>query len=145
MVKEQICSSAFIINDRDEILLVYHKKFGKYVQPGGHVEEGEEKWEAAVRETFEETGIEIDIVDKEPFAKEIYDNKVGHQIDYQFYAIPKNLNIVHNGESYSAGWFGIDDIDTIPVVDDIREKFIFVLETYRGKGGKHGKRKNFNK
>ena len=144
MEKEQICSSAFVINDQNEILLIYHKKFGKYVQPGGHIEGNEEKWEASIREVFEETGIEIEIVDKEPFAKEIYNNNVGRQVDYQFYAVPKNLNIVHNGESFEAGWFSMEEIDSIPVVDDLKDKFKFVLQKYR-EGGKYGKRKNLNK
>lgn len=145
MNEEQICSSAFVVNDRNEILLIYHKKFNKYVQPGGKLNPGEEKWQAAVREVFEETGIEIEIVDFEPFGKEVYNNNVGRQIDYQYYAVPKNLDIVHNGESFSARWFSMDDIDTIPVVDDIREKFSFVLEKYKGIGGHHGRRKNINK
>ena len=49
------CASCFVV-DGDRILLVYHRKFGKYLQPGGHIEDGEEDYQTAIREVFEETG-----------------------------------------------------------------------------------------
>ena len=37
------CASVFLINPEDKrILLVKHKKFNKWVQPGGHIED--EQW-----------------------------------------------------------------------------------------------------
>lgn len=38
-------------------LLHRHKRLGIWMQPGGHVDAGEAPWEAALRETHEETGI----------------------------------------------------------------------------------------
>ena len=38
------------------ILLLVHRRLGIWLQPGGHVDPGETPWEAARRETVEETG-----------------------------------------------------------------------------------------
>lgn len=42
-----------------KILLIHHKKFDKWIQPGGHVEQFENPLECIIRETIEETGIDI--------------------------------------------------------------------------------------
>lgn len=44
------------------VLLLRHRRLGIWVQPGGHLEPGEAPWEAALRETEEETGIEVELV-----------------------------------------------------------------------------------
>jgi len=36
-----------------------HKLLGLWLQPGGHIDPGEEPWEAALREAAEETGLEL--------------------------------------------------------------------------------------
>jgi 8-oxo-dGTP pyrophosphatase MutT (NUDIX family) len=41
------------------ILLLRHRRLGIWVQPGGHLEPGEAPWEAARRETGEETGLHV--------------------------------------------------------------------------------------
>ena len=39
------------------VLLHHHKRLGLWLQPGGHLEPGEQPWEAARREAEEETGL----------------------------------------------------------------------------------------
>lgn len=58
-----------IINSNNEILLGY--SHNDYQFPGGHVEEDEPFLDAAKRELREETGIEMDINDIEPFARSL--------------------------------------------------------------------------
>lgn len=41
------------------VALVRHKRLGVWLQPGGHIEPGELTWEAAVRESREETGLDV--------------------------------------------------------------------------------------
>lgn len=51
-------ASALVVNPtRTRILLVHHRKLGKWVWPGGHLEADEAPWEAAEREVREETGL----------------------------------------------------------------------------------------
>lgn len=38
-------------------VLHWHKRLGGWMQPGGHIDPGEAPWEAALRETIEETGL----------------------------------------------------------------------------------------
>lgn len=44
------------------VLLVHHKRIGAWLPPGGHIDDGELPHEAAAREVFEETGIEVDVL-----------------------------------------------------------------------------------
>jgi 8-oxo-dGTP diphosphatase len=46
----------------DSFLLILHKKLGKWLAPGGHLEAGEEPHEGALRELREETGLRGRIV-----------------------------------------------------------------------------------
>jgi len=126
-------ASAFVLNRDNKILLLWHKKLDKYVQPGGHILDNELPHEAAIREVLEETGINIDIPIKTPFAKEDYVNNVGHQIDYQYIGYAINEDIHNNDESFKAGWFDLSEIDRIPVVEDLKEKIKYVLETIKVK------------
>lgn len=55
-----------LINSKNEILLGYAHNV--YQFPGGHVEEGEDLIQTINREIKEETGMELDIKNIEPFA-----------------------------------------------------------------------------
>ena len=59
--KHIISASAIVINDINEILLIKGPRRG-WELPGGQVEEGESIAQAAIRETREESGIEIEII-----------------------------------------------------------------------------------
>jgi 8-oxo-dGTP pyrophosphatase MutT (NUDIX family) len=51
-------SAAVLSPDRHHVLLVYHKRLGRWLQPGGHIEGGDSTvQDAARREVQEETGI----------------------------------------------------------------------------------------
>lgn len=52
-----ITASGLVLHE-GKLLLVFHKKLQRYLQPGGHVDDGESLLEAAQREVFEETGIQ---------------------------------------------------------------------------------------
>ncbi|MDX2305722.1 MAG: NUDIX hydrolase [Microscillaceae bacterium] len=55
-----LTGSAWIVNaDRNKIVLVHHLKLGRWLQPGGHTEEGDPSiFHAALREAREETGLQ---------------------------------------------------------------------------------------
>lgn len=45
-----------------KFLMLYHKKLQKWVAPGGHIELNEYPTEAALRETMEETGLNVELI-----------------------------------------------------------------------------------
>lgn len=56
-----VTGSGFVFGPRG-VLLLRHRRLGIWVQPGGHLEPGEAPWEAARRETEEETGLHVEVV-----------------------------------------------------------------------------------
>lgn len=49
--------------DHDKVLLIFHKKLGKWLPPGGHLDRNELPHMGALREIFEETGVHARIID----------------------------------------------------------------------------------
>lgn len=45
-----------------EVLLIHHKKFDRWMIPGGHIEPTENPNEGAVREVLEETGVNANLI-----------------------------------------------------------------------------------
>lgn len=58
--KHIVSAATIILNDKDELLLIKGPRRG-WEMPGGQVEEGESLKEAAIRETKEECGVEVEI------------------------------------------------------------------------------------
>lgn len=53
-----VTGSAIVTGPRGTVLHL-HKRAGIWLQPGGHIDLGETPWEAALRETREETGLPV--------------------------------------------------------------------------------------
>ena len=53
-----VTGSAIVAGSRGTVLH-WHKRIGGWMQPGGHVDAGEMPWQAALRETAEETGLQV--------------------------------------------------------------------------------------
>jgi 8-oxo-dGTP pyrophosphatase MutT (NUDIX family) len=54
-----VTGSSLIVGRRG-VILHRHKRLGLWLQPGGHLEAGETPWDAARRESSEETGLQLD-------------------------------------------------------------------------------------
>lgn len=60
----KICyTAAGLLIHKEKVLLVKHKKLGVWLAPGGHVDEGELPHQAAEREFWEETGLQVKVFD----------------------------------------------------------------------------------
>ena len=52
-------SAIVVTTDRRRVLLHLHKRMEKWLQPGGHIDEGELPWDGSLREVIEETGLPV--------------------------------------------------------------------------------------
>ena len=139
-IKErQYCASAYTIDFKNKkVLLMFNKKLNKWLQPGGHIEYTETPAETAIRETKEETGIDIQIVgttfddeNYEPIATKRYTNSVGDMIDIQYLAIPLTTKL-KNKEKNNVIWLDINEIKNFENLDkEIKIKFLTLYETFK--------------
>jgi 8-oxo-dGTP pyrophosphatase MutT (NUDIX family) len=60
-----VTGSGVVVGSRG-VLLLLHRRLGIWVQPGGHLEPAESPWDAARRETEEETGLTVRLVGADP-------------------------------------------------------------------------------
>lgn len=64
-MKKHFTTTVYIFHE-DKVLLHKHAKLGKWLPPGGHLETNETPAEAARREVFEESGLEIEFLEQGP-------------------------------------------------------------------------------
>ncbi|MDJ0498756.1 MAG: NUDIX hydrolase [Acidimicrobiia bacterium] len=58
-VPGHVTASGFVVDtNRTRLLLIHHRNLGTWLQPGGHMDPGEDVLTAAIREVREETGVE---------------------------------------------------------------------------------------
>ena len=55
----------FVVHDH-KILLIHHRKLGKWLPLGGHIELEEEPEQAALREAKEESGLDVELIGERP-------------------------------------------------------------------------------
>ena len=55
-------ATGFVVSD-GHVLLHWHTKVMEWLPPGGHIEENEDPVQAVCREVFEETGLEVQVVE----------------------------------------------------------------------------------
>lgn len=102
-------SSCVVINQEGEVLLVLRKDFRIWALPGGGLE-ADETWEqAAVRETLEETGYQVEIMQ---YVGEYWRPQMSHGYgDLRHVFLVRASGGVpaqHDGESVDVRWFPPD-------------------------------------
>ena len=133
------CASVFLINPEDKrILLVKHKKFNKWVQPGGHIEDEETPEEAALREAYEETGIKVKLLGErfpreddfiKPLGIQKNRNREGDMhIDIIYAGVPiNNIEVKASDESIDIHWFTRKELDYIDLFPDIKITYDYII------------------
>jgi 8-oxo-dGTP diphosphatase len=61
-------ASGIVLSDDGHVLLVEHRKLGRWLYPGGHIDPDEDPAQAVIREVAEETGITCKIIAESRFS-----------------------------------------------------------------------------
>lgn len=139
------CASTYVINpENKKVLLVKHKDFNKWLQPGGHIEDNETPEEAAIREVYEETGIKATLIGQHFPREDDLIRPLGIQcnrkengdrmIDILYVGTPNNPNdpLKLNDESADIGWFSRHDLEEMSVFPDVKISVDHILRNYFG-------------
>ena len=101
--KHIISAATIVLNDQKEILLIKGPRRG-WEMPGGQVEEGESLEDAAVRETKEESGIDIEVT---RFCG-VFQNVSDSICNTLFLARPIGGELTTSTESIEVGYFPVE-------------------------------------
>lgn len=113
MINEK--SAGCIIIENEKILLVKQTS-GNWGFPKGHLEKGESETEAAIRETKEETNLDVTILDENKRYSIEYDTNKGAHKEAVYFLAKKNSNNITRQESEitEIRWFNFKEaIETI--------------------------------
>jgi nucleoside triphosphatase len=109
----------FVFNANDELLLLSsHKWPDKYVVPGGHIELGESIESAVLRETKEETGLDVYDLEFIVFQEFIYDPsfwKPRHFIFFDYACKTLSTDVQLNDEAESHIWVRLEQAIDLPL------------------------------
>lgn len=100
--KHIVSAATIVLNNQKEILLIKGPRRG-WEMPGGQVEEGESLKDAAIRETKEESGIDIEVI---KFCG-VFQNVSGSICNTMFLGIPIGGELTTSSESLEVGFFPI--------------------------------------
>jgi 8-oxo-dGTP pyrophosphatase MutT (NUDIX family) len=124
--------SALVLDDEGRVLLQRRADSGNWAMPGGVMEIGETLPAAVVRETREETGLEITLTGivgtfTDPRHVIAYaDGEVRQEFTIVFRARPVGGSLALSPESTEIGWFGLDELVGLPMHESTRRRFDFV-------------------
>jgi ADP-ribose pyrophosphatase YjhB (NUDIX family) len=121
--KHIVSAAAIVINDKNEILLIKGPRRG-WEMPGGQVEIGESLSQAAIRETKEESGIDIEII---KFCG-IFQNVRNSICNTLFLAKPIGGELIRSSESLDSGFFPIEEALIKVDWKDFRQRIEYCLK-----------------
>jgi 8-oxo-dGTP pyrophosphatase MutT (NUDIX family) len=117
---------AFVTDDAGCILLIQRSDNGDWALPGGAHDLGERIAETAVRETREETGLEIAVtgvvgVYTDPgHLVEYGDGEVRQQFSIAFRGEPRGGQLSTSSESVQVAWVDPEHLDSLPINPSMR-------------------------
>ena len=121
--KHIVSAATIVLNDQNEILLIKGPRRG-WEMPGGQVEEGESLRDAAIRETKEESGIDVEIT---KFCG-IFQNVNGSITNTLFLAKPIGGEPTTSSESLEVGFFPIEQALDMVTAANFRQRIEYCLD-----------------
>ncbi|MEV6954008.1 NUDIX domain-containing protein [Streptomyces sp. NPDC051183] len=121
-------ASAVVVDESGNVLLQRRTDNGMWALPGGKMDLGETIGDCAVRETFEETGITVEITGivgtyTNPGHVFAYDDgEVRQEFSICLLGRPTGGALRTSDESFEVAWFAPDAIDALPMVPSIRKR-----------------------
>ena len=107
-----VTASAIVVGRRGTVLHL-HKRLGRWMQPGGHIDPGEAPPDAALREATEELGLAVDHPEGGPrlINVDVHEAALGHtHLDLRYLVLGVDADPVPPpGESPEARWFSWED------------------------------------
>lgn len=121
--KHIVSAATIVMNEQKEILLIKGPRRG-WEMPGGQVEEGESLKEAAIRETKEETGIDVEII---KFCG-IFQNVNKSICNTLFLAKPVGGKLTTSPESLEVGFYPIEQALEMVTILNFRQRIEYCLD-----------------
>ncbi|MBT2446789.1 NUDIX domain-containing protein [Streptomyces sp. ISL-43] len=121
-------ASAVVVDEGGRVLLQRRTDNGMWALPGGKMELGESLGDCAVRETFEETGVTVEITGivgtyTNPGHVFSYDDgEVRQEFSICLLARPTGGSLRVSDESFEVAWFTPEAVDDLPMVPAIRRR-----------------------
>ncbi|PIY79359.1 MAG: hypothetical protein COY81_03020 [Candidatus Pacebacteria bacterium CG_4_10_14_0_8_um_filter_43_12] len=134
-------ATVFLVTEEQpqKVLLVHHRKMDKWMPPGGHQENNENPYEAAIRETQEETSIDIaEYIPKPkqidqraislPLPRYILEERIDargeqpehYHLDLIYVVSVPYQEVKHQeAESHSIGWFDEKEVAELPIFENV--------------------------
>ena len=132
LLKRVFCVTTYVTDAKNRFVLLLHRKLNKWVPPGGKIDPHETPEEAALRECYEETGLNVELVGKKPLIEGVMMPPLGVQLNtvipgerdhidliYQGRASSKSNLTLSTREAKDIGWFSYQEVlelDTFPSV-----------------------------
>lgn len=118
-VPVHLTASTFPVAD-GRVLLLWHPKFDRWLQPGGHCDGDLDVLAVARREALEETGLELDF-DRVPFDVDLHPGEPAGgphmHLDVRFVARPPADAELRSPEGLELRWFAPEEVQE----DELRD------------------------
>jgi len=130
-------ASVVVVDDDGRVLLQRRTDNGMWALPGGKMDLGESLGDCGIRETYEETGIRIEITGivgtyTNPGHVFAYDDgEVRQEFSICLLGRPVGGELRVSDESFEVAWFTPAETDVLPMVPSIRKR----LADWRAGGG----------
>jgi 8-oxo-dGTP diphosphatase len=121
--KHIVSAAAIVLNEKNELLLIKGPRRG-WEMPGGQVEEGESLTDAVVRETKEESGIDIEVI---KFCG-IFQNIEVSICNTLFLGKPVGGKLTTSPESLEVGFFPLEEALEMVTWNNFKQRIEYCLD-----------------